>query len=155
MAKESRADALWRKSETIYEQLITKNKANLMKRLVNLKYKEGRSITEHTSEFQDLVDQLTTMKIILDDELQVLSLFSFLPNNRETLVVSVNNLAPNKKLTLDMVTNRLQNEESRRKNVEIVPSKLDALVSEKQEIRGRSQSRNFRQQNNDNPKGRF
>ena len=64
MAKESRADALWRKSETIYEQLITKNKANLMKRLVNLKYKEGHSITKHTSEFQGLIDQSTTMKML-------------------------------------------------------------------------------------------
>ena len=39
-----------------------------MKRPVNLKYKESRSITEHTSEFQGLVDQFTTMEIILDDE---------------------------------------------------------------------------------------
>ena len=107
MAKESRADALWRKSKTIYEQPITQNKANLMKRLVNLKYKEGHGITKHTSEFQGFVDQFTIMKNILDDELQALSLFSFLPDNRETLVVSVNNSEPNKQLTLDMVTNRL------------------------------------------------
>ncbi|KAL9437321.1 hypothetical protein AB3S75_023225 [Citrus x aurantiifolia] len=56
VAKESRADVLWRKLETIYEQPTTQNKANLMKRLVNLKYNEGRSITEHTREFQGLVD---------------------------------------------------------------------------------------------------
>ena len=37
-------------------------------RLVNLKYKEERSITKHTSEFQGLVDQLTSMNIVLDDE---------------------------------------------------------------------------------------
>ena len=74
-----------------------------MKRLVNLKYKEGLSITEHTSEFQDLVDQLTTMEIILDDELQALLLLSSLPDSWETLVVLVNISAPNGKLTLDMV----------------------------------------------------
>ena len=61
-----------------YEQTTTHNKANLMKRLVNLKYKEGHRITEHTSELKGLVVQLTTMKIILDDELQALLLISSL-----------------------------------------------------------------------------
>ena len=63
-------------------------------------------------------------------------------------MVSVNNSEPNGKLTLDMVTNRLRNEQSRRKSVEVVPSESNAIVSEKQERRGRSQ------QNNDNPRGR-
>ena len=52
-----------------------------MKKLITLKYKEGRNITKYTSEFQGLVDQLTTMKIILDDELQALLLLSSLPDN--------------------------------------------------------------------------
>ena len=65
----------------IYEQLTTYNKANLMKRLVNLKYKEGRSVIKHTSEFQSLVDQLTTMKNILDNDLQPLLLLRSLPDN--------------------------------------------------------------------------
>ena len=82
-------------------------------------------------------------------------LLNSLPDSWETLVVLVNNSAPNEKLTLDMVTDRLQNEESKRKNVEAVSSELDAFVSEKQERRGRSQSRNSHQQNNENPKGRF
>ena len=86
------------------------------------------------------------MKNIRDDESQVLLLLSSLPDNWETLVVSVNNSAPNGKLTLNMVTDRLQNEESRRKSVEAIPSKLDALISEKQERWGRNQSRNSRQQ---------
>ena len=81
VTKKSRADVLWRKLETIYEQLTAHNKANLMKKLINLKYKEGRSTTEHTSEFQGLVDQLTIMKIILDDELQALLLLSSLSDN--------------------------------------------------------------------------
>ena len=42
-----------------------------MKKLVNLKYKKVHSISNLTSEFQGLVDQLTNMKTILDDELQV------------------------------------------------------------------------------------
>ena len=59
-------------------------------------------------------------------------------------MVSVNNSTPNGKLTLDMVTVRLRNEESKSKGVEAVPFESDALVSEKQEMWGRSQSRNSR-----------
>ena len=62
------------------------------------------------------------MKIILDDELQELLLLGFLLDSWEILVMSVSNSAPNGKLTLDMVTNRLRNKESRRKKVEVVPS---------------------------------
>ena len=51
-----------------------------MKRLVNLKYKEGRNITEHIREFQGFVDLLTTMKIILD-KLHALLLLSSLPDS--------------------------------------------------------------------------
>ena len=53
-----------------------------------------------------------------------------------------------------MVTDRLQNEESKKKNAEVVPSESVALISKNQERRGRSQSRNFCQQNNDNPRGK-
>ena len=47
--------------------------------------------------------------------------------------MSVNISTPNEKITLDMVTDRLGNEESRRKSVKTVPSESDALVSDKQE----------------------
>ena len=53
-----------------------------------------------------------------------------------------------------MVTDRIRNKESRRKSVEAVPSESNTFVSEKQEMWGRSQTRNSHQQNNDNPKGR-
>ena len=132
VVKEFKTGVLWRKLETIYEQLAAQNRVNMMKKLVNLKYKEGRNITERTSEFQGLVNQLTTMKIILDDELQALLLLSYLPDNWETLVVSVNNSESKGKLTFDMATDKLRNEESQRKNAEVVPSESVALVSENQ-----------------------
>lgn len=91
------------------------------------------SITEHTSELHGLVDQLTTMKIIMDDELQALLLLSSLSDSSETLVMSMNNSVSNEKLTLDMVTNRLKNRKSRKKIVEVVLFESDPLVSKKQE----------------------
>ena len=45
---------------------------------MNLKLKEGKSIAEHLSEFQDLVNQMVTMKLVINDELQALLLLSSL-----------------------------------------------------------------------------
>ena len=87
----------------------------LWKNLVNLKLKEGRSVAKHLSEFQELVTQMVIMKLIIDDELQALLLLSSLHDHYETLVVSLNNSAPNCVLQLAMVKDRLFNEETRRK----------------------------------------
>ena len=50
-------------------------------KIVNLKNKDESSVSEHMSEFQGLVNQLSTMKLNLDDEIQALLLLSSLPNN--------------------------------------------------------------------------
>ena len=41
----------------------------LLESFVNLKLKKGKSIAEHLSEFQDLVNQMVTMKLVIDDKL--------------------------------------------------------------------------------------
>ena len=79
----------------LYERKIAQNKAFVARKLVNLKLKEGKSIAEHLSEFQDLVNQMVTMKLVIDDELQALLLLSSLPDSWETLVVLLSNSAPN------------------------------------------------------------
>ena len=52
---------------------------------MNLKLREGKSIAEHLSKFQDLVNQMVTMKLVIDDELQTLLLLSSLPDSRGRL----------------------------------------------------------------------
>jgi len=84
---------------------------------VNLKLKEGKSISGHLSEFLDLVNQMVTIKLVIDDELQVLLLLSSLPDSWETLVVSLSNFALNGVLQLAMVKDSLLNEENRRKDM--------------------------------------
>ena len=70
---------------------------------MNLKLKEGKSISGHLSEFQDLLNQMVTIKLVIVDELQVLLLLSSLPNSWETLIVSLSNFAPNGVLQLAIV----------------------------------------------------
>ena len=44
VAKEVDAYSLWQKLESLYERKTTQNKAFIIKRLVNLKYKDGNSV---------------------------------------------------------------------------------------------------------------
>ena len=95
VSQETNAEALWEKLRSLYERKTTQNKAFIARKLVNLKLKEGKSIAKHLSESQDLVNQIVTMKLVIDDELQVLLLLSSSPDSWETLVVLLNNSAPN------------------------------------------------------------
>ena len=53
----------------------------MIKRLVNLKYKDGHSVTEYLSNFQGLLNELSTMKLALDDEVQAILMLSSLPDS--------------------------------------------------------------------------
>ena len=44
VAKEADAYSLWQKLESLYERKTTQKKAFIIKRLVNLKYKDGNSV---------------------------------------------------------------------------------------------------------------
>ncbi len=81
VSAETNAQSLWEKLESLFERKTAQNKAFTIRKLVNLKLKEGQSISEHLNYFQNLINQLTTMKMALDDELQALLLLSSLPES--------------------------------------------------------------------------
>ena len=68
---------------------------------MNLKFKDGGSVAEHMNEVSNIVNQLSAMKMVLDDELQALLLLSSLPDSWETLVVSLSNSTPHEKVSMD------------------------------------------------------
>lgn len=47
-----------------------------MKKIVNLKFKEDDFIVEHLSETHSIVNHLSTMKMVLDDQLQPTSIIT-------------------------------------------------------------------------------
>ena len=104
---------------------------------MNLKYKYGNSVVEHLGNFQGLLNELSTMKLELDDEVQTLLLLSSLPDNWETLVVSLSNSTSNGVIIVNMVKDSMFNEKARRKKLGI-SSNIEALVIERQR---RSKSR--------------
>ena len=93
VAQETSAYELWIKLEEMYQTKTSRNKALLMRRLVNLKLQRETTVAEHTSEFQNLVNQLTSVDLQFDDEMQALLLLISFPESWEILVVSLSNSA--------------------------------------------------------------
>ena len=131
VSTESSAYSLWKKLEDLYERKTAGNKAFLIRKLVNLKYKEGASIAEHLNEIQSITNQLSSIKMSIDDELQALLLLSSLPESQETPVVSLSNSTPDGIVTMSQVTSSLLNEELRRKSSTTSQNDSQALISEK------------------------
>ena len=136
VSNETEAHSLWEKLESLFEKKTAAKKAFLIKELINMKYKDGLSVTEHLNNFQNLINQLATMKMTIDSEWQAFLLLGSLPDSWETFVVTVSNSAPTGVLTIDSVKDSMFNEETRRKVSGTESSQVHVT-----ENRGRSKSR--------------
>ena len=81
-----------------------------MKKLYNLKMKEGASVAEHLNEFNVITSQLASVKIVLDDEIRAILLMCSMPDSWENLIVSISNSTPVGTLNFDDVSSNLMNE---------------------------------------------
>jgi len=105
---------LWDKLETLYASKSGNNKLFLLKQAMNLRYKEGTSISDHLSEFQGCFDQLSSMGVKFEDEILGLWLLNTLPDSWENLHVTLTNSAPSGVVTMNFVKIAILNEEVRR-----------------------------------------
>ncbi|GKV38176.1 hypothetical protein SLEP1_g46114 [Rubroshorea leprosula] len=138
MAQEKESYKLWTKLEELFERKNALKKASLIRKLVNLKYNEGKNVSEHLNNFQEILNKLVTVKLAIDDEVRALILLSSLPDSWETLVVTLSNSTRDGEMTLQLVKDSILREESRRKEQGIMSSESEALVTE---YRGRSKQR--------------
>lgn len=123
------AKALWDKLVSLYESKSATSKAFLVRKLVQLRLDEEKSVAEHLNEFQDVINQLANMKVNFDDELQALLLMSSLSESWETLVVSLSNSNANGTISLETVRSSLLNEELRRKGSGLKSVQSEAMVA--------------------------
>jgi len=98
----------------MYEKPFAANKVYLIRRLINLKTGEGNSITNHISEFNRIIAQLTSVQITCDDEVK--ALISSLLERLNATVIAVSNSASNSKLKLDNIRDLILSENVRRKS---------------------------------------
>ncbi|GKV40824.1 hypothetical protein SLEP1_g48425 [Rubroshorea leprosula] len=137
VAQEKESYKLWTKLEGLFERKNALKKASLIRKLVNLKYKEGKNVSEHLNNFQEILNELVTVKLAIDDEVQALILLSSLLDSWETLVVTLSNSTRDGEMTLQLVKDSILSEESRRKEQGIMSSESKALGKS----RGRSKSK--------------
>jgi len=78
-----------KKLHDLYEKNIASNKVFLMKKLYNLKMKEGASVAKHLNAFNIITNQLSSVKIILDDEIRAILLMCSMLDNWENLIVAM------------------------------------------------------------------
>ena len=81
VTNETNAYNLQKKLESMFEQKTIGNKIFLLKKLVNMKLKEGILMKNHLNVFQSIINQLASMKMVIDDEMQASLLFCSLPNS--------------------------------------------------------------------------
>ena len=94
---------------------MTINKLFLMKRLFNVKMKEGITMDEHPNELHIVLNQLNSLRIVFDDEIQAFLLMSSMLDSWHNLVITISNATPKGKLCFEDVSNNLVNEEMHRK----------------------------------------
>ena len=89
----------------------------------------------HLNAFQRIVNQLATMKMVMDDEMQASLLLCSLPDNWETFVMIISNYILNGALSMDLVKINFFNEETRRKAYDTKKMKWPSSHKVEEEIR--------------------
>lgn len=108
---------LWSKLESMYGRKSVMSQVFMMRKLSNLKYKDGESMGLYLSNFQLLVNELIGSKVNLDDELQASLLLTSLPYSYDSFVTLLSNSAPSGKLTMEIVKGSLLVEEATRRDL--------------------------------------
>lgn len=135
IANETHVRTLWNKLETLNASKTENNKLFLLKKAMNLRYKEGSSILDHLNEFQSWFDQLYRMGVKFDEDIHGLWLLNTLPNSWENLLMSLKKFAPNGIVTMEYVKSGILNEEVRRRTQGFPSSHSEVLVTK---IRGKA-----------------
>ena len=81
----------------MYEKLSANNKVHLMKKLFNLKMTENASVAQHLNEFNTITNQLSSIEIDFNNEINAMIILASLPNNWEAMRMTVSNSTGKKK----------------------------------------------------------
>ncbi|GBN79460.1 hypothetical protein AVEN_181068-1 [Araneus ventricosus] len=83
------AKDMWEKLERTYQSKGPARKANLLKRLLQLKMETGSDVRDHIRKFFDFIDKLQDLDIVIDEDLTSVMLLYSLPANFETFRVAI------------------------------------------------------------------
>ena len=84
VAEETTAYGVWQKLCDLYEKQSAASQIYWLKKLVDLKMKEGTSMSNHLNEFHTIFSQLTMQEIIFPDTVKAMFLLITLPDSWDT-----------------------------------------------------------------------
>jgi hypothetical protein len=116
VVKEKTITGLMAALSSMYEKPLANNKVHLMKKLFNLKLVEGASIAHHLNEFNTITNQLSSVKIDFNDEIQALIVLASLPNSWEAVRMALSNSTGKSKLSYEDVRDLIFSEEIHKKD---------------------------------------
>ncbi|CAM8996798.1 unnamed protein product [Rhodiola kirilowii] len=125
--KDDEWEALDSKAMGLYEKPSGANKFHVVRRLFNFKMAEGTPATRHLSEFGMILDQIESVNIKIDEELQVIMLLQSLPENWSQTVTAVTATRGKEPYKLSEIKDLIVSEEVRRKESGIDNSSGSAL----------------------------
>lgn len=134
VANETTTYGVWQKLCDRYEKQNAASQIYWLKKLVDLKMKEGTAMSNHLNEFNTIFSQLSAQEIVFSDLVKAMFLLITLPNSWETFRIALSNSVVLDGLTSANVEGSLHIEEVNRKNTD--KGKNEALV-----VRGRKSSR--------------
>nr|GEY72980.1 retrovirus-related Pol polyprotein from transposon TNT 1-94 [Tanacetum cinerariifolium] len=100
----------------MYEKPSATNKVFLIRQLVNLKMKEGGSVTDHVNEFNSIISRLISVDIKFEDEVQALLLLSSLPDSWSGTITAVSSSTGSAKLSFEGIRDLILGEDMRRRS---------------------------------------
>ena len=112
VAKETTTEGPMASLARMYEKSSASNEVYLMKD--NLKMQQGVQAADFLNELHPLTQQLSSVSLTFEDEVQALLLLSCLPDSWENMVMAVSNANGNEKLKLDSVIRAILDEEAKR-----------------------------------------
>ncbi|MCO5600003.1 hypothetical protein L7F22_054111 [Adiantum nelumboides] len=115
IADEVSAYDAWTKLSVLYEKQTAASQVSWLKKLVDLKMKEGTPMSNHLNEFNTIYSQLSAQGVRFDEPVRAMFLLITLPESWETFRIALSNSAPPNGLSIAGVEGILLTEETNRK----------------------------------------
>ena len=89
--EEKKAHELWEKIGIMLENKNAANQVSVIRKIVRLRYEDDSNMAEDMNAFQGLINQTNSLEVPLANEALALLLIGSLPDNWETVVVTMGN----------------------------------------------------------------
>ncbi|CAA0833091.1 Thioredoxin H2 [Striga hermonthica] len=152
------ADEIWKKLESQFMSKTLTTKLYLKQRLYGLKMQEGTDFGQHVNIFNQVVTDLASLEVKIEDEDKAMILLCSLPPSYEHMVTTLT--YGKETIKTEEITSALLAHNQRKQKSGESSSQSDSLYVKGNQDRGRKQvrdnsgNRNFRSKSRDKSKGR-